>query len=85
MSTTSLPYLTLISFQLYDVIMDEITSTTTLTDTQPLVLVQLESGNTAAVVYSVSFGEIVVATLLLVLVVLKIVEIWRYQPWIARS
>jgi hypothetical protein len=64
---------------------DVITSTTTLTDTQPLMLVQLESGNTAAVVYSVSFGEIVVATLLLVLVVLKIVEIWRYQPWIARS
>jgi hypothetical protein len=65
--------------------MDEIiTSTTTLTDTQPLMLVQLESGNTAAVVYSVSFGEIVVALLLLALVILKVIEIWRYQPWIAR-
>jgi hypothetical protein len=47
-------------------------------------LVQLESGNTAAVVYSVSFGEIVVALLLLALVILKVIEIWRYQPWIAR-
>jgi hypothetical protein len=63
---------------------DVITSTTTLTDTQPMLLVEIESGNTAAVVYSLSFGEIVVAILLLCLVILKVIEIWRYQPWIAR-
>lgn len=53
------------------------TGTTILTTTLPLALVSLPSGNTAAVVYSASFGEIIIAFLLLTLVILHILQMWR--------
>ena len=55
------------------------TGTTTLTTTFPLVLVPLPSGNTAAVIYSASFGEVVIALLLLALLALNVIQMWRYR------
>ena len=51
--------------------------TTTLTDTVPLVLVELPSGNVAAITYTASFGELVVVFLLFALVMLHVIALWR--------
>lgn len=51
--------------------------TTTLTDTVPLVMVELPSGNSAAVLYTATFGELVVVFLLFALVVLHVIALWR--------
>lgn len=51
--------------------------TTTYTDTVPLALVPLPSGNTAAIVFTVSLEGIVIGLLLLALVLLHIVQMWR--------
>jgi hypothetical protein len=55
--------------------------TTTLTADRPVAFVQLASGNTAAIDYSMSFGEIVIAVLLLVLTIQVTVFLWRYMSW----
>lgn len=51
--------------------------TTTLTTTHSVVLVQLSSGNVAMVEYSISVGDVLIATLLAALLALRIVDIWR--------
>lgn len=51
--------------------------TTVLTDTQSVVLLNLSSGNTAMVVYSITVGETVIILLLAVIVALDVVQIWR--------
>lgn len=54
-----------------------IDGTTTLTESLPLVLVNLPSGNHAALVYSMTFGELVVCLLLALLLALTVVQMWR--------
>lgn len=54
-----------------------IEDTTTITDSVPLVIVELPSGNSAAVLYTASFGELVVVLLLFVLVTLQVLALWR--------
>lgn len=49
----------------------------TFTDTLPLVLLPLPSGNYAAVVYTVSLSDMVISLLLLALVLLQVVNVWR--------
>lgn len=56
---------------------DIITSTTTFTNSHPVVIVQLSSGNFGMVDYSVSAGEVMIAVLLVVLVALQVVNTWR--------
>ncbi|MEM8535530.1 MAG: hypothetical protein AAGF95_32165 [Chloroflexota bacterium] len=51
--------------------------TTTITDSVPLVIVELPSGNSAAVLYTATFGELVVVFLLFALVVLHVIALWR--------
>jgi hypothetical protein len=51
--------------------------TTTLTNTHSVVLVQLSSGNVAMVSYTLTAGDVLVATLLAALLALHVVEIWR--------
>jgi len=55
--------------------------TTTLSADRPIAFVQLASGNTAAIDYSISFGEIVIAVLLLILTIQLTVFLWRYMTW----
>lgn len=52
-------------------------TTTTITNTVPLAWVPLPSGNTAAVVYTATFGDVVIGLLLLTLVCLQVVLLWR--------
>jgi hypothetical protein len=54
-----------------------ITATTIFTNSHPVVIVQLSSGNMAMVDYSVSAGEVMIAVLLVVQVVLQVVSTWR--------
>lgn len=61
--------------------MDPITATSTLTDTRAVVLVTLSSGNVAMVDYSISVGDLMIATLLLILVVFQAAQIWRARRW----
>jgi hypothetical protein len=61
--------------------MDPITATTTLTDTRAVVLVTLSSGNVAMVEYSLSAGDVLIASLLAVLVLLQVAQIWRGRRW----
>jgi len=51
--------------------------TTTLTNTHSVVLLELSSGNVAMVEYSITAGDVLIATLLLALLTLYVVEIWR--------
>jgi uncharacterized protein (DUF486 family) len=53
--------------------------TTTLTTTHSIVLVQLSSGNVAMVEYQLSVGDLLIGTLLLVLVVLQLMQMWRFR------
>jgi hypothetical protein len=57
--------------------MIDLPATTILTTTRSVVLVQLSSGNTAMVDYSLSAGDVLVATLLTVLVIISSVQLWR--------
>lgn len=57
--------------------MDTITLTTTLTQTLPLALVALPSGNTGALIYSASIGEIVNGLLLASILALLVLQLWR--------
>jgi 1,4-dihydroxy-2-naphthoate octaprenyltransferase len=52
---------------------------TIITNTLPLALIPLPSGSTGAIVYSASFGEIVIALLLAALIALQILQMWRTQ------
>jgi hypothetical protein len=61
--------------------MDPITATTTLTDTRAVVLVTLSSGNVAMVEYSLSAGDVLIASLLAVLVLMQAAQIWRGRRW----
>jgi hypothetical protein len=54
-----------------------ITSTTTLTNTQPVVLLHLSSGNTAMVAYTVSVGEVMIAVLLVAMLSIQVLNLWR--------
>ncbi len=57
--------------------MDTITLTTTLTQTLPLALIALPSGNTGAIVYTASIGEIANGLLLASILALLVVQLWR--------
>jgi hypothetical protein len=57
--------------------MDVITSTTTLTTSHSVVLVQLASGNLAMVEYQISVGDVLIAGLLTLLVIMQAFEFWR--------
>lgn len=57
--------------------MDVITATTTLTTNHSIVLVQLSSGNFAMIEYQISVGDVLIATLLAVLVIMQTVQVWR--------
>ena len=61
--------------------MDPITATTTLTDMRSVVVITLSSGNMAMVDYSLSVGDIMIATLLVILVVFQAAQIWRARRW----
>jgi hypothetical protein len=57
--------------------MDVITATTTLTTNHSIVLLQLGSGNFAMIEYQISVGDVLIATLLAVLVIMQTVQTWR--------
>jgi hypothetical protein len=52
---------------------------TVITDTVPLVLVPLPSGDTAAVVYTATLGDICIGLLLLALLMLSVLHHWRMR------
>jgi hypothetical protein len=56
--------------------MDVITATTILTTNHSMVLLQLSSGNLAMIEYQLSVGDVLIATLLTVLVVMQTVQVW---------
>jgi hypothetical protein len=51
--------------------------TTILTDTQSVVLIQLNSGNIGMVVYTITIGEAMIVVLLAALFALQVLEVWR--------
>jgi hypothetical protein len=51
--------------------------TETLTTTRTIIV--LPSGNVGEVVYSATFGDIAIITLLLILVVFQALVLWRYK------
>ena len=55
-----------------------ITATTTLTDAHSVVLVQLSSGNLAMIEYQISVGDVMIAALLTVLVVMQAAQLWMW-------
>jgi hypothetical protein len=59
--------------------MDAMEPTTTITNSVPLAWVPLPSGNTAAIVYTATLGDVVLGLLLLAMVCLQVVAIWRWR------
>jgi hypothetical protein len=57
------------------------TISTTLTSDMPVAFFNLSSGNAAAVVYTVSVGEIVTSVMLGVLVVLQLLQMVRWKGY----
>jgi|WetSurMetagenome_2_1015567.scaffolds.fasta_scaffold110810_3 hypothetical protein len=53
-----------------------ITGTTTLTNTHPVLLLQLTSGNLAMVDYSVTAGDISIIVLLVAMLSLQVCQLW---------
>lgn len=53
--------------------------TTEITSTIPLVLLPLPSGSQAAVVYTLTMGDLVTALLLTAILCLMVVQMWRTQ------
>ena len=57
--------------------MDVITATTILTTNHSIMLLQLSSGNLAMVEYQITVGDVMIAVLLTILVVMQTVSLWR--------
>lgn len=57
--------------------MEVFTPTTTLTNSHSVVLVQLSSGNLGMISYQVDAGQLLLATLLAILVVIQGLQLWR--------
>ena len=57
--------------------MDVITATTILTTNHSIMLLQLSSGNLAMVEYQITVGDVTIAVLLTILVVMQTVSLWR--------
>ena len=57
--------------------MDVITATTILTTNHSHMLLQLSSGNLAMVEYQITVGDVTIAVLLTILVVMQTVSLWR--------
>jgi hypothetical protein len=52
-------------------------TTTTITNTMPLLYIGLPSGNTAAFVYVATAGDLMIGMLLVALVFLQVMQLWK--------